>query len=558
MVYHDEGRDNVFSSSDHQLSGIHEDLQEGPTTPPIASGPFFSPRRPDAPPLRTPRASSAPDSCCDGDNAPSVHSSPSERSRHSGPSDKGLSDAIFGASDEELSSISDTESDFCTMRPSAVSVQPRRIGSGSDSSKLCTRSQSRRHSHSSVRPTSAPHLSPAQDPAPEQKLVPMVKGLRVMDSQDITQVKSVNNSDRGPAAATKRKRVLPASEDEIEAANYIPFIVKKSSPPAANPVLEKKLPTMPSTARTTIEPRSPLSVAPGQSVKIKKEPLGGKLRSYSTQVADSNLNVSLDEPRTTTPARKVVEGRGVVRAARPLRKRPMTVTQPRDAIPHKRARVGPENISSPRAKSSRRKKGVSVSKPRKSAPPRARKTYRNLPRTEPSSPGHPANRDIDYDEIPPSTTNLNPPTAHERNPPASTTGGPISTSGVLHSRSRHGRTTPAGPPTARPGLANEIAIDKQANGVKVKQADARLIQPPPPEVVLEDDDPIQSFSSSLCESLSVDDSIKVFEIFPIALHVVFILCSLGSMSQLLLTRVPPSLKPTLQIYSMQHLLQLHR
>ncbi|KAH9977276.1 hypothetical protein BGW80DRAFT_843423 [Lactifluus volemus] len=211
----------------------------------------------------------------------------------------------------------------------------------------------------------------------------------------------------------------------------------------------------------------------------------------------------------TTPARKVVEGRGAVRAARPPRKRPMAVTQPRDVIPHKRARIGPENVSSPRAKSSRSKKGVPMSKPRKSAPPRVRKTNRNLPKTEPSSPGHPANRDIDYDEIPPSTTILNPPTTHECNPPASTTGGPISTSGVLQTRTRHGRTTHSGPPTARPGLENEMAIDKQANGVKLKQADARLIQPPPPEVILEDDDPIQSFSSSLCESLSVDDdSIK--------------------------------------------------
>jgi hypothetical protein len=261
----------------------------------------------------------------------------------------------------------------------------------------------------------------------------------------------------------------------------------------------------------------------------------------------------------TTPARKVVEGRGVVRGARPLRKRPMTVTQPRDA---KRARVGPENISSPRAKSSRSKKGVPMSKPRKSAPSRTRKTYHNLPKTKQSSPGHPANRDIDYDEIPPSTTILNPPTSHECNPPASTTGGPISTSDVLQTRSRHGRTTPSGPPTVRPGPANEIAVDKQANGVKLKQADARLIQPPPPVVILEDDDPIQSFSSSLCESLSVDDdSIKVYEIFPIAWHVVLILCSLDSMSQLLLTRVSfpnPSLKLALQIYSMQHLLQLYR
>jgi hypothetical protein len=253
-----------------------------------------------------------------------------------------------------------------------------------------------------------------------------------------------------------------------------------------------------------------------------------------------NLNVSSDGSRMATPARKAAGGRRVVKAAGPLRKRPipegdMSATRSEDGLPHKRARVVPENISSPRVKPSRGKNGKPTSKPRKPAPPRVRKTYRNRPKTERSSPGHSANRHVDYDEIPPSTTILGSPTANECNLPAATTGDPILTSSLMQTESRHW-TTPSSSPTGRPGPADERV--ERANKAKLKQGDTRLIQVPPPEVILEDDDPIQSFSSSPCEPLSLDDAaVKVFEIFFIACHVIFILCSLDPMSQLPPARV---------------------
>ncbi|KAI0253876.1 hypothetical protein BJV78DRAFT_1359903 [Lactifluus subvellereus] len=513
-IYHDGGCDNISSASNHQLSGLCEDSQKGPTTPTVALGPYSSPRRPDGPPLRSPRASSAPHNCCNGNHAPSVHSSPSEHPHHSRPSDKDLSDAIFGASDEELSSLPDTDSDFDTVRLSAESVQARRVGRVSDSSKYCAHSQRHRHSRSSARPTSStPHLSPTQDSAPEQKLVPMVKGLRVVDSQDTTRDKSLGAGDRGAAAVAKRKKVLPMSEDETEAANCVLSIVKKSPPLASNPGPEKKvsrtkrrcavttpqtdrvtterpkracISTLLSMARTDIEPKSQLSAAPGQSnfnAKAKGEPTGG----------NDGSSGSNDRFRMTTPTRRVAEGRGTVRAAGLQQKRritegDMTVTPSEHGLPCKRARVGPENISSPLIKPSRNKKDTSMSKPRKMAPPRVRKRYRNRPKTERSPPGHSANPDVDYDEIPPPTAPLDSSTAKDGSLSAPPTGGAILTSSVLQTRSRRGRTILSGSPTA--------PDNKRANKAKAKQAGADLIQAPPPEVILEDDDPIQSFSSS--------------------------------------------------------------
>ncbi|KAH9999004.1 hypothetical protein BJV77DRAFT_652526 [Russula vinacea] len=204
-VHHDGGCHHVSSASSHQLSSVLEVSPKRPTTPSLAPGPPPPPLGTDPPTLHSPRAFSAPDRCHNGNNVATVNSSPSGHSHHDALSDKVLSDAIFGASDEELSSISDTGSIFCSVQPSSRTVKSRRVIRGSDSSKHCSRSQRRRRPHLSSRLTSpTSDLNPAQDPAPEQKLAPMVKRLRVIDSQDSTRDKL---SDRGAAAATKRKKI---------------------------------------------------------------------------------------------------------------------------------------------------------------------------------------------------------------------------------------------------------------------------------------------------------------------------------------------------------------
>jgi hypothetical protein len=238
-VRHDGGCHHVPSASGHQLSSIHEDPQKCSTIPSLAPGPGPSPRSADPPPLHSPRASCPPYRCYDGNNVASVNSSPSGHSHHDRPSDKELSDAIFGASDEELSSLSDTESIFCTAQPSSGLAQSRGITRGSASSKRRPGSQRRRHPHLSAKRTSpASDLSTTQDPASEQKLVPIVKRLRVIESQDSTRDKP---SDRG-AAAAKRKKILIDSEDEIEPATCVPSIVKEfPSKPTSDPSQEKKV-----------------------------------------------------------------------------------------------------------------------------------------------------------------------------------------------------------------------------------------------------------------------------------------------------------------------------
>ena len=159
-------------------------------------------------------------------------------------------------------------------------------------------------------------------------------------------------------------------------------------------------------------------------------------------------------------------------------------TSSKHGLPRKRARVEPENISSPRNRPNRRsKKDAPVSKPCKAAPLRVQKTYRKRRKIERSSPGHCVNRDVDYDEIPPSTVALNSSTAE-------------------------GRTLPPKKST-RP--ADRTNNDKEQEKGEPKQMDTCLVQVPPAEVVLDDDDPIRSFSSSPSELLpSVVDVVKMF------------------------------------------------
>ena len=134
----------------------------------------------------------------------------------------------------------------------------------------------------------------------------MVKGLRVMDSQDITRDKS----DQGATAVAKRKKVLLESDDEIEAGDCVPSVVKESpSIPSSNLGPEKKISrnkrhstatraqargavperpkracvsTNPSTMRVKVEPKPQPSVVVDQfdsnEVKAEKELPGGEFR----------------------------------------------------------------------------------------------------------------------------------------------------------------------------------------------------------------------------------------------------------------------------------------
>ena len=59
-----------------------------------------------------------------------------------------------------------------------------------------------------------------------------------MDSQDIMRVES----DLGAVAATKRKKIVPESEDETEDENRVPSVVENSPPMStSNPCPEKKV-----------------------------------------------------------------------------------------------------------------------------------------------------------------------------------------------------------------------------------------------------------------------------------------------------------------------------
>jgi hypothetical protein len=66
----------------------------------------------------------------------------------------------------------------------------------------------------------------------------MVKGLKVMDSQDIVRVKS----DLGAVSATKRKKIVLESEEETEDENRVQSVVENSPPiSTSNPFPAKKV-----------------------------------------------------------------------------------------------------------------------------------------------------------------------------------------------------------------------------------------------------------------------------------------------------------------------------
>jgi hypothetical protein len=214
----DEGCSHVSPAPHHRLPDVHENPQECSTTASLALGPPSPPSCPDDPPLHPPSTSGVAHQSYDVDKPALARSPPSEHSQHSCPSNKELSDAVFGASDEELSSLSDADSVLGTVRASAELVQPRRVSRRTGSSKRCTRSQRPRNTllSTGAGPTLAvSSLGPTQDAAAEQKLAPMVKGLRVMDSQDTVREKLLDTGGRNPAALAKRKKILIESADEL-------------------------------------------------------------------------------------------------------------------------------------------------------------------------------------------------------------------------------------------------------------------------------------------------------------------------------------------------------
>jgi hypothetical protein len=65
-------------------------------------------------------------------------------------------------------------------------------------------------------------LDPTPDAAAaEQKLVPVVKGLRVMDSQDTMREKLLDTGGQNSVALAKRKKILIESEDELQATSLV-------------------------------------------------------------------------------------------------------------------------------------------------------------------------------------------------------------------------------------------------------------------------------------------------------------------------------------------------
>jgi hypothetical protein len=177
-----------------------------------------------------------------------------------------------------------------------------------------------------------------------------------------------------------------------------------------------------------------------------------------------------------------------------------------NARPRKRARVDRENVASTRKKPTRNKKDTSVSKPESS---RVRKTYRRRQKTEWSSPGPPANRDVDYDEVPPSTVQSSSLRANGRNLLATDAVTAVPIPRALRMKGKSGKVIAPDPQVGMKPTV-EVPNDKErASNGKPKECGSRAqIQRPPS--VLEDDDPIQSFSSSPhSPSLIPVDTVKV-------------------------------------------------
>jgi len=186
---------------------------------------------------------------------------------------------------------------------------------------------------------------------------------------------------------------------------------------------------------------------------------------------------------------------------RPIIGREVPVISSDQGPARKRARVEPENIPSRRKGG---KKGISASKARKAAPSRVRKTYRDRQKMQPSSPGRFVDRDVDYDEIPPSTAVPNLSTAKGCTLPQTLTSDDTRASTATPMKGTNRRTALPSLPTMGSGPVDVVPNDKKREMVgKPDHADGhrRSIQVPDIQVGHVDDDPIQSFSSSPSEPL---------------------------------------------------------
>lgn len=193
-----------------------------------------------------------------------------------------------------------------------------------------------------------------------------------------------------------------------------------------------------------------------------------------------------------------------LKCKRPVAEGDTPGTSSKQGQPRKRARLETEGISSPRNKACRSKKAIPVGKPRKAAPSRVRKTYRNRQKIERSSPGHCVVGDVDYDEIPPPATAVNLSTAKGRIPSPTKTRNTVSTSETLLVKDTNGWSNPPVPASFTAGLAPAVEIPD--NGTQEKKetprhADACHIRGPPAGLTANDDDPIRSFSSSPSEPM---------------------------------------------------------
>jgi hypothetical protein len=223
------GCSHVSQAPHHRLPGVHENPQQCSTTASFALGPPPPSSCPDGPSLHPPGTPGIAHQCFDVDNLALAHSPSSEHSQHSCPSNKELSDAIFGASDEELSSLSDADSFLGTVRTSTELVQPRRVRRTAGGSKRCTRSQRSHNTPLSTKPIPVVYSHDSTpDATAEQKLVPVVKGLRVMDSQDTMREKLLATGGQHSAALAKRKKILIESGDELPATSL--GSISKESP----------------------------------------------------------------------------------------------------------------------------------------------------------------------------------------------------------------------------------------------------------------------------------------------------------------------------------------
>ena len=213
-------------------------------------------------------------------------------------------------------------------------------------------------------------------------------------------------------------------------------------------------------------------------------------------------------------------------------------TSSKQGQPRKRARLETECISSSRNKPCRSKKAIPVGNPRKVAPSRVRKTYRNRQKIERCSPGRCVDSvvgDVDYDEIPLSAAVLNSPTAKGRILSPTMTRNAISTSKALLLKDTNEWPNLPGAFIVGPAPPVEILDNKKQEEMETpRQTDACGIQGSLAGLTPDDgdDDPIRSFSSSPSELMPLAiNPVKCMIVPPCTYDLIFDLHSLGPKSQ---------------------------